>query len=114
MDDRVSLAERRVEELAREIVKTINEAEDAGSPGVRNELKDFTIGLLNDALELAEIVEPGQTGSGNEPFNPVGMAIPVFGAGAVLFFLFPPVGVLLFGTGVVMIVWGVVASLVRR
>jgi len=114
MDDRVALAERRVEELAREIVKTINEAEDAGSPGVRSELKDFTIGLLNDALETAEIVRPEQTGSDDVPFNPVGMAIPVFGAGAVLFFLFPPVGILLFGAAVVMIVWGVVASLVRR
>lgn len=114
MTDRVDLAERRVEELAREIVKTISEAEVAGSPGVRNELKDFTIGLLNDALGTAEIVELRQTESENVPFNPVGMAIPVFIAGAVLIFLFPPVGILLFGVAVVMIAWGVVASLVRR
>jgi hypothetical protein len=114
MDDRVSLAERRLEELAREVIKTISEAEDVGQPGIRTELRDFTIGLLNDGLETSEPVVAESTGEKDAPVNPLGMALPVVIAAGVLLLLFPPVGVLLFGVAAVMVVWGLIASLVRR
>jgi hypothetical protein len=114
MDDRVSAVERRIEELAREIVETIAQAEDAGRPGTRTELKDFTIGLLNDALAGTEPVDVAPVAREDAPFNPLGMAIPVCFAGVVLIFLFPPVGILLFGVAALMIVWGLTASLLWR
>jgi len=114
MDDRVDLVEQRLEELTREIVRTINQAEVAGRPGSRTELKDFTISLLQDALGGTEPVDAGPVAHVDAPFNPLGMGIPVFFAGAVLIFLFPPVGILLFGISIVMIVWGVIASLIQR
>jgi hypothetical protein len=113
MDDRVDLVEQRLEELTREIVRTINQAEGAGRPGIRTELKDFTISLLQDAL-ATEPVDAAPVARVDAPFNPLGMGIPVFFAGAVLIFLFPPVGILLFGVSIVMIVWGVIASLLQR
>jgi hypothetical protein len=42
------------------------------------------------------------------------MGIPLFFAGVVLFFLFPPVGMMLFVASVLMMVWGLVASMVTR
>jgi hypothetical protein len=114
MEDRARILEDQVEDLTRAIAKTINGADVPGRPAIRSELKDFAISLLQDSVvapepEVVEAVE-----SGNATFNPLAMAIPLFFAGGVLIFLFPPVGMMLFAASVVMIVWGVATSMVTR
>jgi hypothetical protein len=47
-------------------------------------------------------------------FNPFAIAIPLGLAGAVMLILFPPVGLLLFGSAGVMMVWGVAVVLLSR
>jgi hypothetical protein len=114
MEDRARVLERRIEDLTREIAKTISDAEVAGPPGIRGELRDFVITLLNEALGSAEVAAAVPITNDATPFNPIGMGIPILLAGVVLLFLFPPVGISLFAVAVALIAWGLVASLVTR
>ena len=114
MEDRARILEDRVEGLARGIIETINQAEVPGRPDIRAELKEYAISLLQDAIVPAEPIGVAADETVDEKFNPLGMGIPLVFAGVVLFFLFPPVGMMLFAAAVVMIVWGVMASLLRR
>jgi|SRR6185295_8109021 len=113
MEDPARVLEDRVEDLARELVVTINGAEVSGRPHLRGELRDFAISLIQDSIA----VEPDEVAPRAAPdhgFNPIAMGIPLFFAGGVLFFLFPPVGMLLFVASGAMIVWGLMVSLVAR
>jgi hypothetical protein len=114
MTDPARILEDRVEDLAREIIKTVNEAEVAERPNIRAELKDFAISLLQDSIAPVEPVSAVAEESAGATFNPLAMGIPLLLVGAVLFFLFPPVGMMLFAVAVLMVVWGLFASLVRR
>lgn len=114
MEDRARILEERIEGLARGIIEAINEAEVSGRPDIRAELKDFAIGLLQDASVPAQPVDAAASETSDEKFNPLGIGIPLFFAGVVLFFLFPPVGMMLFAAAAVMVVWGLMASLVGR
>jgi hypothetical protein len=111
MDDRPRILEDRVEDLARALADTINEAEEAGRPGIRGELRDVAISILQDGVALPEPEPISATESTGEPFNPIAMSIPFVLLGVVLFFLFPPVGMALLAAAAVMIVWGLLASL---
>jgi dolichol kinase len=113
MEDRARILEERIENLAHVIVETINAAEIPERPDIRLELKDFAISVLQDAIVPAEPAGAA-TERTYERFNPLAMGIPLFFAGGVLFFLFPPVGMMLFAAAVVMVVWGLMASLVAR
>jgi len=113
MEDRARILEDRVEDLTRAIATTINEAEVPERPEIRSELRDFAITLLKESIVLPEATTGAAEGAGNA-FNPLAMGIPLFFAGVVLFFLFPPVGMMLFVASVLMIVWGLVASMVTR
>jgi hypothetical protein len=114
MEDRARILEDRIEDLAREIAETINQATDVpGRPDIRGELKDFAIHLLQDSVVTAEPAAEVVTSS-DATFNPLGMGIPLFFAGCVLVFLFPPVGMMMFAGSIVMIVWGLLASMRRR
>ena len=114
MEDRARILEDQVEDLTRAIANTINGADVPGRPAIRAELKDFAISLLQDSVvpqepEAVEAVE-----SGNVTFNPLAMGIPLFFAGGVLIFLFPPVGMMLFAASVVMVLWGLATSMFTR
>jgi hypothetical protein len=113
MEDRARTLEDRVEDLTREIATTINEADVPERPEIRTELRDFAIALLKDSIVLPEAMTVAAEGIG-KTFNPLAMGIPLFFAGAVLIFLFPPVGMMLFVASVVMIGWGLVTSMVVR
>src|SRR3990172_4199028 len=106
MENLVRIVEEKVEGLARAIAEAINEVEIAGQPGVRAELKDFAISVLEDALVPVEPAAVTTVNRAEARFNPLGMGIPLFFAGGVLIFLFPPVGAMLFVASAVMVVWG--------
>jgi hypothetical protein len=115
MDERARILETRVEDLTREIVRTINEAEVPGRPEIRAELKDFAVELLADGVATAPapaVIAPAAAAPA--PFNLIGMSIPLVFAGVVLLFLFPPVGLALFAASALMVVWGLVGMVVRR
>jgi len=114
MEDPARILEDRVEDLARELITTINGADVPGRPNIRGDLRDFAIGLLQDSIVAGEPEEVVSGGVPERRFNPIAMGIPLFFAGGVLIFLFPPVGMMLFAASVVMIVWGAMVSLVAR
>jgi hypothetical protein len=113
MEDRARILEDRVENLTRAIATTINEADVPERPEIRAELRDFAITLLKESIVPAEPVAVAAA-DGEGAFNPLGMGIPLFFAGGVLIFLFPPVGMLLFAASMVMILWGLAVSMVTR
>lgn len=113
MEDRARTLEDRVEDLTRAIANTINEAEVPERPDIRAELRDFAINLLKESVVPPEPVLVS-AGDGGATFNPLAMSIPLFFAGGVLFFLFPPVGMMLFAASVAMIVWGLATSMMTR
>jgi hypothetical protein len=98
-------ADLRVRELARELALVIN----TGAAEQREELRDMAVRLLRDEVEIVERVVDVPEGS--RAFNPFAIAIPLGLAGAVMLILFPPVGLLLFGSAVVMMAWGVAVVL---
>jgi hypothetical protein len=100
--------EERVAKLTEEVAQLINTA--AGE--VRNDLRDLAIGLLREAVEDAPRVVAAR--SAGAPFNPLGIAIPLLLVGGMLVFLFPPVGLAIFGLAAVIVVWGVGVSLLSR
>jgi hypothetical protein len=114
MEDKARILEDRVEDLTRAIAQTINEADLPERPEIRAELKEFAISLLQESILRPEPVAIAAVESGKPTFNPLAMGIPLFFAGGVLIFLFPPVGMMLFAASVVMIVWGFVTSMVTR
>ncbi len=113
MEDRARILEDRIEDLTRTIANTINEAEVPERPEIRAELRDFAINLLKESVVPSEPVVIA-SGDGGATFNPLAMGIPVFFAGGVLIFLFPPVGMMLFAASVVLIVWGLATSMMSR
>ncbi len=113
MEDRARILEDRVEDLTRVLATAINEADVPERPEIRTELRDFAITLLKESIVLPETMRVAAEGVGG-PFNPLAMGIPLFFAGSVLIFLFPPVGMLLFAGAVLMIGWGLVTSMVAR
>jgi len=106
-DDRA--LDRSVLALAREIADTIN----AGPIEGRDVLREMAVNSVRDQVQ---VLEPPKSESEQGPasFNPIGIGIPLVLVGAVLIFLFPPVGVLMFGAAAVMVVWGVVVTLFSR
>lgn len=75
-------------------------------------MRTYAVGLLREELDEGE---PAPESDRREPadFNPLAMGIPVFLVGACLVFLFPPVGLLLFGLAGFLVIWGIVATLFR-
>ena len=101
--------DRSVLALAREIADKIN----AGPTEGRDVLREMAVNAVRDQVHIIEPERP-PSGSKSAPFNPIGIGIPLVFMGAVLIFLFPPVGLLMFGAAAVMVVWGVVATLLAR
>lgn len=107
-----AIIEERIEEITREIAGLIGRAPAQS----RRDLRDFATGLLRERISEALAPAPpdvreARTGS---TFSAIGFAIPLFLMGSLLLFLFPPVGLVLLMMAVVMLLWGLVASLIFR
>jgi hypothetical protein len=108
-EDRAS--EERVLALAREIAETIN----AGTVEERDVLREMAVNVVRDGVqEVAPERSASAPASGTGTFNPFGIGIPLILMGGVLVFLFPLVGLLMFGAAAMMIVWGIGATLLAR
>ena len=101
--------EGRIAALAREIAETINAGQVEGREGLR----DFAITLVRDAVQTVEPT-PVAAPQPAAAFNPFGIGIPFVLMGAVLVFLFPLVGLLMFAAAAAMIGWGIGTTLLAR
>lgn len=95
--------------LAQEIIDQINAAPREQREGLREE----AVARLRNEVEMSGPPEQAHTRAA-ETFNPFGIAIPLVLMGAVLVFLFPPVGLLMFAIAAVLVTWGVGATLLAR
>jgi hypothetical protein len=77
-------------------------------------LTELAITVLRGAVTLPEPVVEQPAVEGSTRSSPIAMGIPLFGAGAVLIFIFPPVGAVLFVAAIAMIGWGLIAALIGR
>lgn len=103
--------ERRVVELARELAETIN----AGRGEERDVLREMAVNVVRDSVDVGLPHTPDAAASQpSGKFNAFGIGIPLVLMGAVLIFLFPLVGLLMFGAAAVMIAWGVGTTLLAR
>lgn len=102
--------DEHVEGLARELARTIN----GGAAESREQLRELAVELIRDGVITETHRDEADVRSGTGNFNPFGVAIPLGLAGAVLFILFPPVGLLLFMAALFMAGWGIVAILLTR
>jgi hypothetical protein len=101
--------ERRIIELARELAETIN----AGEVSDREVLREMAGNVLRDRVQITAPAVPAATPPAGS-FNAFGIGIPLILMGAVLVFLFPLVGLLMFAAAAVMLAWGVAMTLFAR
>jgi hypothetical protein len=103
--------EARVDQFVSEIAALINGA----APELRKDLRDLATGLLREAISEAEgVPEAHGARAGPAPFSPLAVAIPLLLVGVLLVFLFPPVGLVILGMAMIMLVWGLIASILFR
>jgi hypothetical protein len=102
----------RVEELARRLVAAVN----AASPEQRPALREYALELLRDGTEVGDTAPaPAANVKANAAAtNPIGIALLLGVLSLPAMLLFTPVGLILFAMALVMGVWGVVATLLRR
>jgi hypothetical protein len=92
-----------VERLAREVARRINEVQ----PDEREYLREFAVSILRDEVHILEPPRTSASGGSVGTFNFFGIGIPLFLTGAVLVFLFPPIGLLFFAAGALTVICGV-------
>lgn len=100
--------ENQIEGLARDLARKIS----AAPAGERERLRDMAVHLLRDEVEIKAPVDVARTTGGT--VNPFAIGIPLILVGGVMLVMFPPVGLLLFGAAVVMMVWGVATVFFAR
>jgi hypothetical protein len=102
----------RVEDLARRLVAVVNGA----SPEQRPALREYALELLRDGTEVGDAVTApaGDVKTNAAATNPIGIALLLGILSLPALLLFTPVGVVLFAVALVMGVWGLVATLIRR
>lgn len=101
----------QVEELTRRIATVVNSA------GVesRQDLREYAIGLLKEETERDDASPATSTETHATPtFSPLAFAILVGLVSLPLLLLFPPLGIGLFGVAIVMGLWGLIDTFVRR
>ncbi len=99
----------RIADLARQLNEAIEAAEASGRSGDR----DVAIEVLKEPAReraLAERQAEGLARASGGALNPFALGLPLLPIGVFMFFLFPPVGLMLFGLGLVScLVGGVLA-----
>lgn len=108
--------EERVESLAGDLAALINTAKGEG----RETLKELALTVVREEVRTSERDAGVAEHAGETPAprpsssNPVALAIPFFLMGCVTIFLFPPVGLVMFGLAGALVVTGFVVSIFSR
>lgn len=111
------MAERRqreldaqIEDLTRRLVEVVNKA----GPEHRQDLREYAIDLLRDGTEAVDTPAPRAARTKQQSNNPLGLGILLLIVGLPMTLLFAPMGIGLVGIALVMCVWGVVMTVIRR
>jgi hypothetical protein len=99
--------EEQIEKLAREVGRLIRDAE----PETQEELREVAFALMRE--EASAIREAGQL-TRRRPMNPLAAGLGVLVVGAMLAFVFPPVGLTLTLFGFIGIIWGGIITYVKN
>ena len=104
--------DRTVEDLARRLVEVVNGA----SPEQRPALREYAMELLRDGTEVGDAipVSVADVKTNAAATNPIGIALLLGILSFPALILFTPVGLVLLAMALVMGVWGVLATLLRR
>ncbi len=107
--DRGETTDPRIADLARQLSEAIETAEASGRAGDRESAIEA---LKEPAREkaLAERQAAGVASAANRAMNPFALGLPLLPVGVFLFFLFPPVGLMIFLIGLVSCLAGVVLA----
>jgi hypothetical protein len=102
----------KVEDLAHRLVEVVN----AASPEQRPALREYAMELLRDGTEVGDAVAAPATDAKTNAAatNPIGIALLLGMLSLPALLLFTPVGIVLLAMAVVMGVWGVLATFLRR
>ena len=99
-----------MEALAQRLVDVINTAGPETRPGLRQ----YAIDLLREGTEVLE-AGPGAPARGQaSPSNPLGIALLLGMFSLPMLLLFFPVGLTLLGIALVLGIWGLIATVLRR
>lgn len=102
----------KVEDLVRRLVDLVNEA----GPEQRAAVRDYALELLREGTEVDEATPAPATDARTNASgtNPIGIALLLGVLALPATLLFAPVGLVLLAVAVVMGIWGVAATLLRR
>jgi hypothetical protein len=108
--DRQRDLDQQVEELARRLAGVVNGAGES-----RAALREYAIELLKEETELGDVPEPSSGAKTHATgTNPLGLALLLGLVALPLVVVFWPIGLTLLAMALILGVWGVVATLVRR
>src|SRR5262249_32822582 len=102
--------DEKVEDLAQRIVQVVTTA----SPEHRQDLREYAMELLRDGTEAPDAPAAAPTNTNAAATNPLGIGLLLGVLALPALLLFPPVGLVLLAIAVVLGVWGVLATLLRR
>jgi hypothetical protein len=103
--------DQRVEDLTREIADLVN---SAGSES-RQHLREYAVDLLKEETERDDAAStPSGETHATTRFSPLAFAILIGVVALPLVLLFAPLGLGLLGVAIVMGIWGVIDTFVRR
>jgi len=107
--DRGETTDPQIADLARRLNEAIEAAEASGHPGVRETAIEA---LKEPAREraLAERQAEGLARAASRGMNPFALGLPLLPVGVFMFFLFPPVGLMIFLLGCVSCLVGAVQA----
>lgn len=77
-------------------------------------MREYAIDLLREGTEVVDAPTARPAASPRASNNPLGMGLLLLLVGVPLGLLFPPMGLGLVAVGLVMSLWGVVATIARR
>jgi hypothetical protein len=112
VDDRQRELETRIERLTQQIAEVVNSA----GPEVRQEVREYAIGLLKEETELADAPIAPAVITHAARFNPLAVAflLVLVSLPLLLSVVFAPIGVAILGVAGLMGLWGLVGMLFRR
>ena len=99
-----------IEELTRRIADVINGAGDEN----RQYLREYAVELVRERTEPSDTRSAPPSEARASGFNPLGFAILLLPVAFGLLLLFPPVGIGLVAMALLMGVWGLITTFLRR
>ena len=101
-----------MDKLTKELAQAINETQPDFKPGMR----DYAIEVLREAVEEAppEAERVAQAAAGKPaPLNLLAFGLPLLAVGFLLALIFPPVGITIMFIGLLTVILGVGAAIMR-